>query len=397
MNQDKFDFIANVSIVVGFSIYVVGAVLSIALMNLGLGVAGLAWLSKKIKNCDFKLPSTPYNKYILFFLVALGLSFIDSLNVANSLDDFKRLWVPILLFYIVVDTEPSLKVIKNWFIVLFLTMSGSIIYSFWQYQQGINRVHGNIFVMEFASLLVFMAIYTFVYALLGKIRLRYKLLLAVTSISAMISLIFTQTRGAWLALLSSLAIVLLLEDKKYLVWFLVIVVLFITIVPSILPQQHIDRFISIFDVEDNNSNVTRITLWQGSLLIYQDHWVNGVGLNNFSDVIRRPDYLLREIVSDTHAHNVLLQLAAETGTLGVISFIVLFGVIIWSLYSYYQAAEENHLKLFFLGTLGVIVAYLSHGLTEYNLYDMYVSRLVWFILAISLVLKTKFGLIMESD
>jgi O-antigen ligase len=93
----------------------------------------------------------------------------------------------------------------------------------------------------------------------------------------------------------------------------------------------------------------------------------------------------------------LLQLAAETGTLGVISFIVLFGVIIWSLYSYYQAAEENHLKLFFLGTLGVIVAYLSHGLTEYNLYDMYVSRLVWFILAISLVLKTKFGLIMESD
>ena len=397
METDKYNVLLNNIIVAGFSIYVLGAVISVALMNIGLGVACLAWLIKKIKSFDFKLPTTPYDKYIVFFLLAVGVSFIDSVNLSRSLDDFKRLWIPILLFYILVDTKPSLKVIKSWFGVLFLTMGGSIIYSFVQYQQSVGRVHANIFVMEFASLLTFMAVYTIVYACLGEIKLRTKLLLGLTSIVTLVSLILTKTRGAWLAFIISLSSILFLKNKKYVIYFLVIGILFLALAPTFVPQEYINRFISSFDLEHNKSNITRLNLWHGALLIYQDYYVNGIGLNNFSDLIHKEPYLQQPIVSDAHAHNIFLQLAAETGTVGLVAFVLLFALIIKSLYNYYQLAKNKNLKLFFLGTLGVIISYLSHGLTEYNLPDLHVSRLVWFILAISVILKKNYDLKLESD
>lgn len=397
MNHDEYNAILNKVIIVGFSIYVLGAVVSVALMNIGLGLACLAWLIKKIKTFDFKLPTTPYDKYILFFILALVLSLLDSVNLSRSLDDFKRLWIPILLFYIVVDSQPNLKVIKKWLAVLFVTMGGSIIYAFVQYYQSVGRVHANIFVMEFASLLTFMALYTIIYACLGEIKLSTKLLLGVTSILTLAALVFTKTRGAWLAFIISLSSILFLRNKKYLIYFLVIAILFLALAPTFVPQEYINRFISIFDLEHNKSNITRLNLWRGALLIYQDYYINGIGLNNFSKVIHREPYLHQPINSDAHAHNVFLQLAAETGTLGVGAFILLFGLIIRSLTAYYQSAENKNLKLFFLGSVGVIISYLSHGLTEYNLPDMYVSRLVWFILAISVILKKKYNLKLESD
>ncbi|WP_181186400.1 O-antigen ligase family protein [Orenia metallireducens] len=355
-------------------------------MNLGLGVSLLAWVIKKVINKEVKINQTPYDRYIILFLIALLFSFVDSLNLVNSLDYLQRFLIPIILFYLLVDVNPSLKVIRTLLVILFAAILFSLGQSLLQFYSGVARVHGNIFVMEFASILSFFLLYLISYICWGRISLIPRIILGLLSIIGISSLIFTQTRGVWLAFLASLVLIIFIKNKSYLLYFLILVLIFVAVAPQIIPNQYINRFISIFDFKENKSNVTRLNLWRGALLIYRDHWVNGIGLNNFSEVIIKEPYYQEPMVSTAHAHNNFLQLAAETGTIGLISFILLFGFILKDLYVNYKLERNYNLKLFFLASLGTIISYLAHGLTEYNLEDRFVGRLIWFIIAINLIL-----------
>ncbi|MBM7622956.1 O-antigen ligase family protein [Sporohalobacter salinus] len=386
MKLNKLDSILNMVMIVGFVVYALGATNSLGVMNTGLGIAFLAWIIKKIKNFNFKVKSTPYDKYIIFFLLAVLFSFIDSWNLARSIDRFQRYIIPIILFYMLVDLEPDLKMIKRLLGSLFIGMLGSICYGLWQYHLGIRRISSTLFVMEFADLLSFTAIYTIIYGIWGKIKTRSKLFWLLISIILVISLIFTRTRGVWVAFIISLGIILILKERRYFIYFLIGMILFFAIAPYFIPKTYVNRFVSIFNLQTNKSNVTRINLWKGALAIYRNHFINGIGLDNFETAIRMDRYLYKPVLSKASAHNNFLQLAAETGSFGVISFVLLFGVILKQLYTYYRLEKNNNFKLLFLSTIGLVVSYLVHGLTEYNLNDRFVGRVVWFMLAISLLL-----------
>ncbi|MBM7556939.1 O-antigen ligase family protein [Halanaerobacter jeridensis] len=380
--DDFFDFV----ILSGFFIYILGNIISLAVMNIGLGISLLGWIIKKVRNKDFNIPNTPYNIYILLFMGALVFSLFDTLNLSNSLDYLQRFIIPILIFYIIVDLKPSNRIIKFLLGLLFVLLIGSSFYGLWQFNLGIKRVNSVFFVLEFATLNTFLIIYTFLYTIWGNLNYKYRVLLGINNVLLIVVLIFTQTRGAWISLMLSLAIIFLLKSKESLIWFLIFIVIFFSLAPFLVPEVYIDRFISIFDLENNKSNLTRLNLWEGAVKIYHDYWINGIGLNNFKEVITRDKYYSKPMVSTAHAHNNFLQLAAETGTLGLVTFIMLFFMIIKKLYFYYHKFVNKNLKIYFIATLGIVISYLGHGLTEYTLEDRISSRLLWFIIGISMVI-----------
>lgn len=390
--MDNFDKNLDRIIVLGLYLYSLGAVVSSALMNISLGLSFLAWIIKKARN--FKVESTPFDKYILFFLIAIAFSFIGSWNLSNSIHKFRKCFLtPVFLFYLVVDLNPDLKSIRNFLMIISTVFLGSVFYSLWQHYIGVQRVHSNLFVLEFGTILAMAIIYLVVYIFWYKTGYKKKFFLISLNIILLISLILTLARGAWVALIISVYVIMAIKDKKILIYFLVSCLLFLLVVPYFISDIYIDRFKSIFDTEHDKSNTTRLELWRGALLIYRDHWINGIGLDNFSEVIKMKPYYRESMISTSHAHNNFLQVAAETGSIGLISFILLFIVIINQLYKYYRLAMNNKLKLFYLGTIGMIVVYLSHGLTEYNLNDRFSGRLVWFVIGISIVLARRKDLI----
>lgn len=389
----NLDDILDKVIIAGFGLYALGAVVSLGIMNTGLTLAFLAWIIKKIR--DFKIKSTPFDKYVLFFLVAIVFSFIGSWDLLNSINYFKRYLYPILLFYMIIDLNPDVKLIKFFFAIIFITYLGSVSYGLWQYHIGINRIHSNLFVMEYATLLLIVLMYSITYGLWSKDGYKKRVVSIVLSIIFIISLLFTLTRGAWIALVIGICVITAIRDRRILISIIILSSIFLIVAPYFIPDIYVNRFMSIFDIKHNKGNITRLNLWRSALLIYKDHWINGIGLNNFSKVVKLEPYFHESMISTSHAHNNFLQIAAETGSIGLTSFLLLFYVIIKKLYIFYQSTTNHNLKLFFLGTLGVIVVYLTHGLTEYILNDRFTGRLVWFILGISIVLARRKKLLSE--
>lgn len=377
------------TLIIGFILYAVGAITSLAAINVGLGLALLSWIIKKIINLDFKLRNTPLDYYILAFIIAILLSLVDSVNLGNSMDYVQRLLYPVIIYYLFVNTKPRIKIIKAMLVIIAITMVGSMFYGLWQhYVIGIHRVNGSIFVMEFASLLSFFLIYLIVFSLSRKLKWRIRLGIGLLAILSFLVLVYTGTRGVWIALVLSMVISLFLYNKKYLKYYLIVMVIILVIASFFLPNYYTRRFTSIIDISRDRSNVTRLNLWRGAFLIYRDNWINGIGLNNFEQIIQLEPYYNPTMGSIKHAHNNFLQLAAELGTLGLVSFVLLITKIIKLLYNYYRKTK-GLLKLFFLANLGVFISYISHGLTEYNLEDKYTTYLVWFLISISYIVYNR--------
>ena len=395
--SERIDNILEKLLVFGLSLYVIGSVFWTGVMHAGLGIAFLAWVISKVKNLNFKVKSSPLNKYILFFLLAAVLSFINSVDLARSVDHFRRYFIyPAVLFFMVIDLDVDTKLIKKWLGVIFIAMVISITYTFWQEFEGVRRPSAFNFVMEYVNLVMFTMIYTVIYSLWGEIKKRYRVLLALVSIMGLISLVFTRTRGAWLAVIFSFACLFYIVNKKYIVYFLIGLTLFFALAPIFVPQDYVDRFVSIFDLEEDSSNITRVELWEYSVELYKNNPIIGVGLHNFRNAHEVIDDLEKPAGNHRHAHNNFLQFAATTGTIGLIAFVLLFAMMIKEMYRYYKASKNRNLKLFFLANLTIIVGYLFNGLTNYNIDQRSAGRMLWFLVAISIVLAKRENLIKDS-
>jgi O-antigen ligase len=77
--------------------------------------------------------------------------------------------------------------------------------------------------------------------------------------------------------------------------------------------------------DENFAAVERMAHWQAGWRMFEHHPALGVGIGNFN--ARYPDYYVREEfrISQGHAHNIYIQMLAETGMLGLFAYLLLFG------------------------------------------------------------------------
>jgi len=142
------------------------------------------------------------------------------------------------------------------------------------------------------------------------------------------------------------------------------------------------RTLRILDGKDETLLI-RIALWKGGWEIFKDHPLMGCGFKCV-DLINSqyPDPTGR-IKSLRGMHNNFIQLAVDTGILGLMTWLSIWVYFFILLYKKVMSDEEGLPdRWIVLGSAAAVIAFLSGGFFETNFYDSEVASLVFFIMSL---------------
>jgi O-antigen ligase len=193
-----------------------------------------------------------------------------------------------------------------------------------------------------------------------------------------VALVASWSRGAWMGFGAALLAITALLPRRGL-WGIVLVALVVVgglglYVTGRLPASVADRltgFLAYTRFEDvrgmpiNDANyavLERMAHWQAALAMWRDNFWLGVGFGCYE--LAYADYaLINWPIALGHAHNYYLNLLAETGVLGLLTYLGLFGVVLVRLWRTTRV-ERGWRRGLALGLLGAITHLLVHSLVD---------------------------------
>ena len=136
-------------------------------------------------------------------------------------------------------------------------------------------------------------------------------------------------------------------------------------------------------IEIINTTQSRTEIWKDSLVMIKDRPFFGHGPNTYMTVFQA--YRSKSVFLPTYAHNCYLQIAAETGLLGLACFS-------WIIFRLLKTAIQRgsrflssleHMKFVFIGCMGGVLAFLVHSFFDTNFYSLKLSALFWFMMGVA--------------
>ena len=154
---------------------------------------------------------------------------------------------------------------------------------------------------------------------------RMRLFYATTTVFCALCILLTWSRGAWLGLALEVVLFLLLHSKRSRKMLCLLPLMLLAI--PLLPSNFRGRLYSIADLGESSIRY-RLLTWQGTwkMLICHPFGI-GVGERAWRAVF--PHFAVSGTARVMHAHNILLQVAAELGVVGLLVFLLLIGKAIF--------------------------------------------------------------------
>jgi len=180
-----------------------------------------------------------------------------------------------------------------------------------------------------------------------------------------LALLLTKSLSAFLSLFCALSIYFAVQGKLkktniLLLSGLFILIVIMFIVRSVAQQGYLQPAFS---------TIMRLNYWQESLTIIKAHPLVGVGLGNFS------------LRNSLYAHNSYLQIWAEMGILGLLSFL-------WIILAFFKTCFENFTHSFdkrqAACLLAACVAFVVHNYLDFTFFLPEVSFIWWIILGLAM-------------
>lgn len=194
-----------------------------------------------------------------------------------------------------------------------------------------------------------------------------------------LGVLISWSRGSWLALMAAVGLMALFFLKQWWVRILFISLVFtggfVAFGAGLLPDAIVERFSSAFaeyftltdirgvDVTpENYAVVERLGHWQAALNMAQSNPWFGVGLGNFDAAY--PEYRLINWPQPLgHAHNFYLNILAETGIIGALSYMCLWFAILWMTIRA-MVHPDSLMRLTIIGLIGVWAYIAVHSLLD---------------------------------
>jgi putative inorganic carbon (hco3(-)) transporter len=220
-------------------------------------------------------------------------------------------------------------------------------------------------------------------------------LLALASLVVMVlSIMFTYSRGGFLALGVTLALYFIVYPPRR-AGILIIILIFGTGL-LFAPSNYFDRILSLNQIYSSSSPMnpddaslnTRVTQNLVAWEMIKANPLFGVGLHNYSAVYTDYAKALGRAISTegSAAHNLYFEVLAETGTLGF----AIFAVIIWASFSAVWKARKIFLQIH-LSDYAVLVTSFAIGLTGYLVAAMFIHgaypRYFYLLIGIAMALQ----------
>jgi putative inorganic carbon (hco3(-)) transporter len=312
---------------------------------------------------------------LLLFSLAIIASLIFSIDRANSLKELYKYLSGLLLFLIAAGLiyEDKLRVIRA------IVMAGLIISLLAIYQSLFGFQHilhyiakekiSNSFALDYINrgraFLPFvspdmLAGYLIMAELLALSRKKYFLLILPFSVALLLSM----SLGALISLSAALAIYFFLQDRfkksnAILILGILVIAGLIFFARSATQKGHLHPVFS---------TMMRLNYWVDTIKMIKSHPLTGVGIGNFN------------LMQTRYAHNSYLQLWAETGILGIISFL-------WLVASLLKTAIKNAgtaLNKKIAGSLiAANAAFLIHNLIDFSFFMPEISLIWWIIVGLA--------------
>lgn len=193
-------------------------------------------------------------------------------------------------------------------------------------------------------------------------------------------LILTYSRGAWLSVAALVFFFGLVWDKR--LWLLFL------LVPPVLLFYHggvTDRLLSIFYHSEADTSVSmRLDMWYSAIEMIIEHPLLGVGWGAFKFVYPVYNELIQEAgITIFHAHNMFLNIWAETGILGFVCFFWFFygnAYYGWKLLKTPQIDTFDRAAATMM--IAAVVSQTICGFSDYDLFSTQISLTFWLICGI---------------
>ena len=132
----------------------------------------------------------------------------------------------------------------------------------------------------------------------------------------------------------------------------------------------------------DEASAYRLTLWRTGARIFIDHWPTGIGPRGFrhvyADYAAPDDFWIKRIGSgQTHPHQFMLEIAIESGVIGLAAFMAFYVLLLRLL------GRPTVAKVVPVWLLGAAVAWLPLN-AHLAFYGAYWSTLAWLLLAVGL-------------
>ena len=400
INENVYNKIGEI----GVYIYTLSLFISKSGISIGLGFLILAFLLYLWDKRRISL--TVEEKYILVILILLPifslLSVGGSYSFQRALEKTYR-YLPIFFISLFIKGEKVTKIALSLFSlsIIISFVNGIFFYKKLKWNFNARLVSFSSHPLDEAHILAMgslLLLAVVIYAIAYR-KIREGAIYSLSFILAIIALVMTQGRGAWLGFLAGLFIVLflLIKNKKlFIVGVVLVGVLGIGLVTSkgLENNRYIKRFESINNLNDP-SNGIRIFLWESSIEMFKDNFPFGVGRDNAKNFTikyieqneryNKIDYqwYLKEIAGSGNLHSMYFTSLAEEGIL-FFPFIGMFLFILYRQVRYCIGRERDFNFYLVVGIIGMLVAFLVGGLTENVWREIWKSNMLVFCLGLYL-------------
>lgn len=202
------------------------------------------------------------------------------------------------------------------------------------------------------------------------------------------SLIFTYSRGAWLAAMISLALFAVFYHK-YFFMLGVCGIAAIPFLPAVLPSAVVNRFLSIGNMADTSTSY-RFSIWQAAVRMMKDLWATGSGIGSDAFLMVYPQYALAGAQYALHSHNLYFQMIIEVGALGALCFALCLIFNYKNVFSCFRHGKSEFERLLALGLGCGTLAMLIQAATDNVWYNFRIFLLFWVLIGMTAAIYREF-------
>lgn len=373
--------------------FVVFSMFSISLTQISFGLGSLAWLVKVQLTRSWKEIHLPLGIPMLLFVAACLLAVALAVDPGHSFKSLKKL-LQIIVFYWAVNSIRDSKQRNLLVILLIVSACGAAANGFVQFLRveltESTRVEGTMSTyMTFGGILMLTGLLG-LGRLLFRRPLEYWLAAAVVLIG--VCLLLTLTRQAWLGFFVGAVFLGGFWKPRFLFAVPILIGLLLLFSPPAVKT----RLHSMVDL-NNWTFQARVSLWRGGWAVFKDHPVTGCGFRCMDIVLSDYPDPTGYIKRYKGMHNNFVQLAVDTGILGLSAWMSIWVAYFLALFRrHFPKEAADPLKWVPLGSGAAVLGFLAGGFFEVNFYDSEVVMLLYFIMALPFVGPMKNALPKET-
>ncbi len=423
--SEKITPILNKIILVSLFTFAAFSMFSISIAQIAAGVGGTAWLFRTHITKDWHGQYWPLGIPITLFTLACIVAVIFAYDTSYSYKELKKL-LEILIFFWVVNCVREKCLRDSLSTLLIISATLACLYGFYQgWNDGVGILHrteGTMSVyMTFAGIIMLAGMHAS-----GKLLFRRPVdpLLLPALLIISFCLLLTYTRQAWFGFLIGLFFLISIWRKKQTAIISSVIIVLILAYGSEIRSKLDDltakqktvtldsgkqikiwqwgdstsyentsdmpvlighlkyRINRMLNPVEDNTFLMRKVLWKGGLEIFKDHPLTGCGFKCVDLIHTQYPDPTGHISRLRGMHNNFIQLAVDTGVLGLSAWLSIWVCFFRIMYKRAKTlASDQSSKWVIAGSSAAVIAFLAGGCFESNLYDSEVNMLLWFIMA----------------